>query len=174
MENQNDKTLLDKYTSVAKKIIYNPERAKALANLLDSGPDGAVSAVQTVLAGIERLKPIPPELKPMLAVNTFTAIVELAQDVTGQELPKEVFLKEMMMVVKAVSAPGQAAPAQQEPQGMLAQMQEQGEPAGDPTTPDNTPAHENAEPPALEAQEGAEEDPQAGMLAQMQRRGVPA
>ena len=37
-------------------------------------------------------------------------------------------------------------------------MMEQGEPAGDPTTPDNTPAHENAEAPDLEQQEGNEED----------------
>ena len=35
---------------------------------------------------------------------------------------------------------------------------EQGEPAGDPTTPDNTPAHENAEPASMEQQEGSEED----------------
>ena len=38
---------------------------------------------------------------------------------------------------------------------------EQGEPAGDPTSPDNTPEHEGAESPQLEGQEGAEEDPDA-------------
>jgi len=41
-------------------------------------------------------------------------------------------------------------------------MMEQGEPAGDPTTPDNTPAHENAEPASLENQEGSEEDQGGG------------
>jgi hypothetical protein len=33
-----------------------------------------------------------------------------------------------------------------------------GEPLGDPTSPDNTPAHENAESPELEKAEGSEED----------------
>lgn len=32
------------------------------------------------------------------------------------------------------------------------------EPPGDPSSPDNTPAHENAEPPQMEQQEGGEED----------------
>lgn len=43
------------------------------------------------------------------------------------------------------------------PQGGAPMMQP-GEPAGDPTTPDNTPAHENAESPELEKAEGSEED----------------
>lgn len=38
------------------------------------------------------------------------------------------------------------------------QMEEGEEEPGDPTTPDNTPEHENAESPQLEQQEGAEED----------------
>jgi len=37
-------------------------------------------------------------------------------------------------------------------------MMEQGEPSGDPTSPDNTPGHENAESATLEGQEGDEED----------------
>ena len=35
---------------------------------------------------------------------------------------------------------------------------EQGEPAGDPATPDNTPQHEGAESADMEQQEGTEED----------------
>lgn len=44
--------------------------------------------------------------------------------------------------------------------GLISKKMEEGEndPAGDPTTPDNTPAHENAESPELEQQEGSEED----------------
>ena len=38
-----------------------------------------------------------------------------------------------------------------------APMMQPGEMAGDPTSPDNTPAHENAEPPAMEQSEGGEE-----------------
>lgn len=38
----------------------------------------------------------------------------------------------------------------------------QAEPAGDPSTPDNTPAHENAESPELEKAEGSEEDAAGG------------
>jgi hypothetical protein len=44
------------------------------------------------------------------------------------------------------------------PPGQPQAPAEQGEPAGDPATPDNTPAHENAESPQLEQQEGSEED----------------
>lgn len=53
----------------------------------------------------------------------------------------------------------------QQAQGMLAQMQgsqaepgEEGEPAGDGPGPDNMQPHESAETPAVEQQEGAEED----------------
>lgn len=51
-------------------------------------------------------------------------------------------------------------------QGMLSQMQE----PGDPASPDNTPAHENAEAPAMEQQEGSEEDQMGAELAAIRQR----
>jgi len=54
---------------------------------------------------------------------------------------------------------GQAPAAPPMPPGaMNAAPMGPGEPLGDPTSPDNTPAHENAESPELEKAEGSEED----------------
>jgi hypothetical protein len=169
--NPEDKMQLQKYTMVAKKIIYDPARMKAFMKMLGS-KEGAVTAVHTVVAAIDKLKPVPPQLMPLLGVNAYMLMVDVAQEVTNMKPDPGIMQAVVGTIMSEVG--GQAAPAPQ--QGMLAQMQgqEQGEPAGDPSTPDNTPAHENAESPELEAQEGDEEDPQAGMLANMQRRGAPA
>jgi len=172
--NPQDKTLLEKYTQVAKKIIYEPNRMGKFMKMLGS-KDGALTAVQTVVAAIEKFKPVPPQIAPLLAVNSYMLMVDIAQEVT-QAKPDPAIIKEVIgTIMSTVGAPQAPAPAP-EGQGMLAQMQEQGEPAGDPATPDNTTAHEGAEPAAMEQQEGAEEDPaeEAGLLARMQRRGVPA
>lgn len=174
--NPADKSLLSKYTTLAKKIIYNPERMKAFLKMLGS-KEGAVTAVQTVLSAIDKLKPVPPQILPMLAVNSYMIMVDVAQEGTGQQADPGIMEEVVGMLLE--TAKGMSA--QEQPQGqtgMLARMQEQGEPAGDPATPDNTPMHENAESAGLEQQEGAEEDPageqESGMLARMQRRGVPA
>jgi hypothetical protein len=50
------------------------------------------------------------------------------------------------------TAPGLTPNAQNAP------MMQPGEPGGDPSSPDNTPEHENAESPQFEQQEGSEED----------------
>lgn len=50
------KDSLMKFTMAAKKVIYNPERMKAFMQMLGS-PDGAITAVQSVLAVIEKEAP---------------------------------------------------------------------------------------------------------------------
>ena len=172
--NPADQSLLSKFTTVAKKIIYNPERMKQFLKMLGS-KEGAVTAVQTVVAAIDKLKPIPPQIVPMLAVNAYMIMVDVAQEGTGQQADPGIMEEVVGMILEtAKGMTGQGAAPAPKDQGMLSQMQEQGEPAGDPTTPDNTAAHEGAETPALEQQEGEEEDSTGGMLAKMQRRGVPA
>ena len=52
--NPADQSLLSKFTTVAKKIIYNPERMKQFLKMLGS-KEGAVTAVQTVVAAIDKL-----------------------------------------------------------------------------------------------------------------------
>jgi hypothetical protein len=117
----------------------------------------------------------------MLAVNSYMIMVDVAQEGTGQQADPAIMEQVVSKLLQSAQAMAQQAPAQG--QGMLAQMQDQEEP-GDAPGPDNTPAHENAESPEYETQEGTEEDapgeteaedPQAGgMLARMQRRGAPA
>lgn len=150
--NPQDKTLLEKYTQVAKKIIYEPNRMGKFMKMLGS-KEGALTAVQTVVAAIEKIKPVPPQIAPLLGVNAYMLMVDIAQEVT-QAKPDPAIIKEVIGTI--VSAVGAPAPAPQG-QGMLAQMQEQGAPAPQPE-PGPAPAPED----------------EAGMLAQMQRRGVPA
>lgn len=150
------KGLLTKYTQVAKKIIYNPERMRSFMKMLDS-KEGALQAVQTVVAAIDKLKPVPPQLMPLLGVNCYMLMVDVAQEVTGFD-PDPAILQEVAGQIL------QAFGGQEDP-----------EEPGDAPGEDNTAAHEGAESPAFEKTEGSEEDAgEGGMLAQMQRRGAVA
>ncbi|OXE35712.1 MAG: hypothetical protein CGW95_12220 [Phenylobacterium zucineum] len=176
--NPADQSLLSKYVLVAKKIIYNPERMKTFLKMMGT-KEGAVTAVQTVVAAIDKLKPIPPQILPMLSVSAYMIMVDVAQEGTGHQADPAIMeevVDQILQTAKSM-APDQDADEGQQAPGMLAQMQnqpEQDEGPGEGPGPDNTPAHENAESPALEAQEGDEEDAPGGMLAKMQRKGVPA
>lgn len=160
MINQQDEGLLSKYSDVVKKIIYNPQRMSKFMEMLGT-KEGAVTAVHTVVAAVGKLKPIPPTLIPLLGVNAYVLMVDVAKKVTDQDPDPQI----MQDVVGQIMAEGQAAqqpaPQQGPPQGMLAQMQEGTAPEGAP-------------PPGMDPQAMPEDDPQAGMLAQMQRRGVTA
>jgi hypothetical protein len=65
-----------------------------------------------------------------------------------------------LLVAQLQAMQGGQAPAgpPMPPEAMAAAPMGPGEPLGDPSSPDNTPAHENAESPALEKAEGSEED----------------
>lgn len=127
-----DKGLLTKYTTVAKKIIYNPERMRSFMKMLDS-KEGALQAVQTVVAAIDKLKPVPPQLMPLLGVNCYLLMVDVAQEVTSFE-PDPAILQEVAGQILAAmgghesaeSAQVEQAEPPEEDAGMLAQMQRQG------------------------------------------------
>lgn len=159
--NPQDKGVLEKYTKVAKKIVYNPERMKKFMRMLGT-KEGAVTAVQTVVAAIDKLKPIPPQVLPMVAINTYMIMVDLAQDATGIKASPKILNEVIGLILQTAQGMTQQAqdqgPAPEaQPQGMLAQMQ--GAPAPQPeAAPEAAP----------------EEMPDEGMLARMQRRGVPA
>lgn len=128
-------------------------------------------------------------------VKDTAAIANAAGFVSDEQLPvflKDVLSQSIMEYMRADAKDGLMSPeAKQQAQGMLSQMQQNpgaapspapapggegmAETPGDGPGPDNTPGHENAEAPAVEQQEGTEEDPAVapGMLAQMQRRGAP-
>jgi hypothetical protein len=144
-----DKSVLAKFSLVAQKIIYEPKRFKQFLQMMGT-KEGAVQAVHTVIAAIEQIKPIPPQVRPYLGVNTYMLMIDVAQEVTGAQ-PDPAIVKEVTGIILSEAAAPKDA-------GMLAQMQEQGEPAAEE-------AQEAVEPPPAQ-------DP--GMLAAMQRRGVPA
>lgn len=102
-------------------------------------------------------------------VKDIAGVANAAGYVSDEELPqflKDVMSQSMMEYMKADAEAGLLKPAdKKKADGLLAQMQEGGspaEPAGDGPGPDNTMPHEQAEAPAMEQQEGAEEDSTAG------------
>lgn len=98
------KDTLTRFTMVAKGIIYKYERAKTLISMLGT-KEGAMQAVSTVMAIIEKSKPVPDNLAPLLAVNTYLLLVEVAQKSTMKKadpgIMHDVMEKLMQGVAKA-------------------------------------------------------------------------
>ena len=161
-----------------------------LSALKASPVQAAVTLGTTTLRNVAMMsqqasQPVDPSVLLNVGVQLVkdtAAIANAAGFVSDEQLPaflKDVLSQSIMEYMRADAKDGLMSPeAKQQAQGMLAQMQQgpsegEGEIPGDGPGPDNTPAHENAEAPPVEQQEGMEEDPTApGMLAQMQRRGV--
>lgn len=124
------KDSLMKFTMAAKKVIYNPERMKAFMQMLGS-PDGAIAAVQSVLAVIEKKRPIPPNVVPLLAVNCYLVMVDVAQAATKVKPDPGVMKQVIGAIMTKVQSVGQpVAPAQpamqapqQQPRGIIASRQ---------------------------------------------------
>ena len=134
MINPQDKSMLTKFTLLAKKIIYDPARAKSLAKIMDA--DGGITqATLTVLGAVETVKPIPPSIRPMLAVNILIIILDMAEEVMKVEIPQEALMGEINKVLQAAQEGNQPAqqPTQQQPAtqpaGLIASTQPQGVPA---------------------------------------------
>jgi hypothetical protein len=124
------KEVLTKFSMVAKKIIYDPERMKQFMQMLGS-TQGALAAVQTVMAVIEKQRPIPPEIAPYLGVNIYMIMVDVAQEVTQHKPSPEIIkgvIETIMKTVQQSHGQQQAAPAQSPPQGIIG-SQMQGAPA---------------------------------------------
>ena len=109
--NPQDMEVLKKFTVVAKKIVYEPERFKQFLGMLGS-MEGALHAVSTVLSVIEKHKPIPPQIMTQLAMNTYLVMVELARDVTGHKPDQKIMEQVMKQIHDNIS---QIAPHAQEP-----------------------------------------------------------
>lgn len=126
------KDSLMKFTMAAKKVIYNPERMKAFMQMLGS-PDGAITAVQSVLAVIEKKRPIPPNVVPLLAVNCYLVMVDVAQAATKVKPDPGVMKQVIAAIMSKVQSTGQPTqqPApqqamqapQQQPRGIIASRQ---------------------------------------------------
>lgn len=109
------KSLLAKYTKAVQHIVYDAGRMKELAPMLNTR-DGAVKAVMAVLGVIDQRKPIPQDIKTLLAINTYIIMVDLLKDVYQKNPERDAVGKTIMAIIKAVAAPKQPQPAQAMPQ----------------------------------------------------------
>lgn len=129
--NPEKKDQLTKLTAIAKAIVYEPNRMRQFIKMLGT-PEGAVTAVKTVLGGIEQKMQIPPDVAPLLAVNAYMIMVDVAQEVVQAKPAPEVMKKVIGMILKeimAAYAQPKAAP-QGQPAQPMAQPQQPQQPAG--------------------------------------------
>lgn len=128
---------LEKFKRVAKEIVYKPGYVKQFQQMLGT-PEGAVAAIQTVLAVIEKHTPIPPQFLAILGKQIYVDMVDIMQEASkteqnpqGIEADPGVMKTVLALVESQLSKapPGQqhAQPMQSaQPQGLMASMQQQG------------------------------------------------
>jgi hypothetical protein len=118
------KDSLSRFTLAAKKIIYAPERMKQFMTMLGT-PDGAITAVQSVLAVIEKSRHIPPQVVPLLAVNCYLVMVDVAQEATKVKPDPGVMKQVIAAIMSKVQQVGQQNTQQpqqiQQPRGIINQ-----------------------------------------------------
>ena len=114
-----DKSQLTTFTQMAQKIIYDTERMRKFMQMLGS-KDGALVAVQTVIGVIDKARPIPPQLAPLLGMNIYMIMVAMAQDITGKKadskIMREVVNSILTTTVKSHQAKPPVQPVPQAPQ----------------------------------------------------------
>lgn len=76
------KGALMQFTTAAKSIIFDAGRMSKFLPMMDT-KSGAIQAVQTVIGVIEQKRPVPADIAPLLAVNVYMLMVDLAKDATG-------------------------------------------------------------------------------------------
>jgi hypothetical protein len=145
MDPQNKDRLMQ-FTTAVKAIIYNPDRMRQFLPLMGT-KEGAVQAVQTIMGVIEQKKPIPPDMAPLLGVNTYMLLVDVAQEILDKkpnpEIVRAVIGTIMQTIGQSHTEQGEADQAEQ------AEMPEDQE----------SPQDEQMEPPQEqqeEAQDGSE------------------
>lgn len=121
MMNPEKKSQLAKYTTAVKHIIYDADRMRQLGDMMDTR-DGAIKAVMTVLGVIEQKKQIPPEIKTLLAINTYVLMVDMLQEIHQQKPQKQAVVATIAAIIKAVmqgAQPQQQMPQPQPPAGLI-------------------------------------------------------
>lgn len=134
------KDTLARFTMIAKNIIYEPKRMESFMQMMGT-PKGAVTAVQTVIAIIEHHADVPDKLEPILGVNIYLAMVDIAQESTQHKADPGIMKTVIASIIdsltkgrkqfnslkqrQAAQAPQQTPqPApRQAPQGLMASMQ---------------------------------------------------
>lgn len=116
-----------KFTNAAKAVIYDAGRLKQLIPLLDS-KDGAIQAVHAVMSVIEQKKPIPPSIAPLLGVNAYMLMVDMAHNITGLSPDPEIIkavVGEIVTTVQQSHAEQGESPQQEQAEPPQQEMQEQ-------------------------------------------------
>lgn len=112
------------YTLAAKAIIYDAKRMESFLPMIETR-NGAIQAVQSVMAAIDMKKPIPPSVAPFLGVNIYVLMVQMAQDITGRKADKAIMQKVIFdilgNVLKSHGKPAKQPMAQPTPQPPAAQ-----------------------------------------------------
>lgn len=138
------KSVLMQFTTAVKAVIYDAKRMADMLPMLDTKA-GAIQAVQAVLSAIERKKPIPPGIVPLLAVNTYMLMVDMAREITGQE-PDPAIVNGVTQELLATM---------EQSYGQQAQTEQQGQTAGPPPGPGQMPPPANPAGGGLMAQQKA-------------------
>jgi hypothetical protein len=112
------KDLLAKLTVVAKKIVYNPDRMKQFMQMMGT-PDGAITAVQSVISVIEQKTDIPPNILPLLGINIYMVMVDVAQAATKLQ-PDAGIMKAVIAKILQQVPSAQQNMEKDQPQGIVA------------------------------------------------------
>lgn len=121
------KGALMQYTTAAKSIIFDANRMREFLPMMDT-KSGAIQAVQTVVSVIEQKKPVPPDIAPLLGVNIYMLMVDMAREITGME-PDPGIVKGVVGEILATMAQSHGQPGQQPP-GSPEQMAQPAQPQG--------------------------------------------
>lgn len=132
--NPQDKTQLTQFTNAAKAIIFDAQRMQKFMQMLGS-KQGALIAVQTVMGAIEKNRPIPPMIAPLLGVNIYMIMVDFAQDATGIKADGKIMREVIASILStAIKSHGKSqppkAPAPQQPVQQPAPQPQPAMPAG--------------------------------------------
>jgi hypothetical protein len=108
------KDRLMRFTIIAKAIIYDAERMKQFLQLMNT-KDGAITAVKSIMGVIENKTQIPPDIAPLLGVNIYMLLVDVAQEITGGKPNPKIIKSVIAQIVNSIQP--QAAPAPGAPAG---------------------------------------------------------
>lgn len=98
----NKKSRLMLLTTAAKHIIFNAERMEKFLPMLNTR-DGAIKAVQAVIGVIDRKQPVPPDVAPLLGVNIYMLMVDMAQEVVGQKPDVKIVRNVIQAILQTVA-----------------------------------------------------------------------
>jgi len=120
MDPQRKQTLAS-FTAAAKAVIYNTKRMQGLLPMM-STPDGAIQAVQTIVGAIEQKKPVPPDIAPLLGVNIYMLMVDMAHKVTGENPDPGIVKTVMGRILATMNQSHRTKPAAPPPAGIIGQQ----------------------------------------------------